>query len=163
LIGIGASGASLPSLPDISTGKDSGKGASKGSNESWEQKGIKYAEHAVKVEASCLIASRGQVQQFLTNVPCRSLRRYIFAGVDVSGDTGVVSLVKVEMYDKAQAIQFKISSIVRQRATSRHSELSSSSTPGSRLPACTTRPRSTDQQSLRLRQNPTAVLQPRLH
>lgn len=108
LFGMGASGASLPSLPDISVGKNSGKTDSgRSASDSWEQKGIKYVERAAKSEASCVIASHGHVQEFLAKVPCRSLRRYIFAGVDVSGDTGVVSLVKVTMYDKAQASEFK--------------------------------------------------------
>jgi hypothetical protein len=108
LVGIGAGGASLPSLPDISI-KDPGQGKtnSKDSSQSWQQKGIRYVERAVKTDASCVIASHGHVQQFLAKVPCRSLRRWIFAGADVSGDTGVVSLVEVQMYDKAQAIEFK--------------------------------------------------------
>jgi hypothetical protein len=47
------------------------------------------------------------VQQFLAQIPCRSLRRYILAGADVSGDTAVVSLVKVTMYDRSRAVEFK--------------------------------------------------------
>jgi hypothetical protein len=107
LIGIGSSGASVPSLPDFSIGNDAGKADSKTDSKTWEQKGIRYVERAVKSDASCVIASHGHVQQFLTQIPCRSLRRYILAGTDVSGDTGVVSLVKVTMYDKAQAVEFK--------------------------------------------------------
>lgn len=105
LIGVGASGASVPSLPDISMGKDASK--TKGKSETWERKGIRYIERAAKSDASCVIASHGHVQRFLAHIPCRSLRRYIFAGADVSGDTAVVSLVKVTMYDKAQATEFK--------------------------------------------------------
>ena len=109
LVGIGAGGASLSSLPDISINKDPGQGKtnSKDSGQSWQQKGIKYIERAVKNDVSCVIASHGHVQQFLTKVPCHSLRRYLFVGADVSGDTGVVSLVRVQMYDKAQAVEFK--------------------------------------------------------
>lgn len=107
LIGIGGSGASLPSLPDISIGKDGGKVNSKSDRETWKQKGERYIRQAARSDASCVIASHGHVQQFLARIPCRSLRRYIFAGADVSGDTGVVSLVKVTMYDKAQAVEFK--------------------------------------------------------
>jgi hypothetical protein len=105
LIGIGASGASLPSLPDISINKDGSQG--KGNGQSWEQKGIKYIQRAAESDISCVVASHGRVQRFLANVPCRSLRRYIFAGADSSGNIGVVSLVKVEMYDKAEAVEFK--------------------------------------------------------
>lgn len=107
MIGIGGSGASLPSLPDISIGKDAGKANSKSDSETWEQKGMRYIERAARSDASCVIASHGHVQRFLAQIPCRSLRRYIFAGADVSGDTAVVSLVKVTMYNKAQAVEFK--------------------------------------------------------
>lgn len=107
LIGIGGAGASIPSLPDISIGKDEGKANSKSDSKTWEQKGMRYIRQAAKSDASCVIASHGHVQQFLAQIPCRSLRRYIFAGSDVSGDTAVVSLVKVTMYDKTQAVEFK--------------------------------------------------------
>lgn len=107
LVGVGASGASLPSLPDISIGEDSGGQKGRDSTESWERKGEKYVEHAAKADASCVIASHGHVQLFLAQVPCRSLRRYIFAGEDISGHTAVVSLVKVTMYNRTEAIDFK--------------------------------------------------------
>lgn len=107
LVGVGASGASLSSLPDISVGKDTGNQKTNDGSKSWERKGEKYVERAAKADASCVIASHGHVQQFLAQVPCRSLRRYIFAGANSSGDTAVVSLVKVTMYDQAEAIEFK--------------------------------------------------------
>jgi hypothetical protein len=103
LVGFEADGSSSPSLPDISVSK--GKANDEG--KSWERKGIKYIERAAKTEVSCVIASHGDVQAFLAHTPCRSLRRYILAGTDSSGDTGVVSVVKIEMYDRAEAIEFK--------------------------------------------------------
>lgn len=63
-------------------------------------------ERATRTDTDCAAHSYGQVQKFLTDHPCRSVRRALFTGTD-AGQPVVVAVSTVQMGSESDAAQLQ--------------------------------------------------------
>ncbi|MGH4026928.1 MAG: hypothetical protein ACRDRV_20335 [Pseudonocardiaceae bacterium] len=63
-------------------------------------------ERAARTDADCAAHSYGQVQKFLTDHPCRSVRRAVYTGTD-AGQPVVVAVSTVEMASESDAAELQ--------------------------------------------------------
>ncbi|GAA0630592.1 hypothetical protein GCM10010174_58960 [Kutzneria viridogrisea] len=69
--------------------------------------GLRLVRKAVKQDLTCIADSFGQVREFFTRTPCRSLRRELAAIADTDGAVTVLSVAWVGMYTESGAERFK--------------------------------------------------------
>ncbi|MGW5053773.1 hypothetical protein [Actinokineospora sp. NPDC004072] len=99
---LGGSSARLKARKDAAQ-----KEAPRGAKGAWQRMGLREARRAAKQQASCVAASFGRVQDFLTKHRCTSLKRVLFTVTDDAGNTAVVSVAWVGLADRRTARQFR--------------------------------------------------------
>lgn len=76
-------------------------------DEAWRRMGLKAIRREVKQDLECALHSFGQVQQFFLRTPCRSLQRMLLPLGDGHGNTIVLSIAWVRMFNASSAERLK--------------------------------------------------------
>jgi hypothetical protein len=77
-------------------------------DETWKRLRLRSLRQTLKQinrEFQCALRSTGQVQQFFVREPCRSLRRTLIPLADASGNTIIVAIAWVRMFNSSSAIR----------------------------------------------------------
>lgn len=75
--------------------------------EAWRRMGMRTLKKAVKQDLECVANSFGQVREFFTRTPCKSLDRVLFGIGDDRGNSVVVSVAWVGFHTRGHAREFQ--------------------------------------------------------
>ncbi|MDQ3403325.1 MAG: hypothetical protein M3548_08015 [Actinomycetota bacterium] len=104
------SGTAVESLGSLSGRVKSGKeSARKGRpDEAWRRMSLRSVKKATDNALDCAVNSYGQVRDFFSRTPCKSLDRAFFTFADEQGNSFVVSVSWVTMYDRQAVDRLKV-------------------------------------------------------